>query len=335
MYEYLNRSIQEGDIVERIDNSISDGMVKGNIYIVNKIIDNFYITILKKGINKSTAYGKKHFKVIKTKPILEARIGDIVIRTPIKSHFSYNNQHIVGKIEIIKNIISNTIQTAESVICYKDCKILCKKEKHSIPKIGDKVIALIPIRLDNNYYIKKGTVETITKVSKYDFNKVCISNTNISFWSLGNYWELYDDYCKKEFLKTGKIINKNIYENLCKEIIVPTTNYEQETLYTNNRRESLKNQNKGSCMSKVTIEVDASCIKQPKPIKIKTDLENAKNMVVEIFDSDGNKYNTTKYKTKKQVKKLLQNPSYLGYTFRCYKLDSVLTTKVPIVETKE
>jgi len=88
---------------------------------------------------------------------------------------------------------------------------------------------------------------------------------------------------------------------------------------------------------KITIEVDANLVSQAVVEEdTRTDLGKCLPTVVLIFDAAGSYYDTVRaegWSTPRKVKEQLQQPKYLGFTFKFFKLHKTYTTNIPIVET--
>jgi len=70
-----------------------------------------------------------------------------------------------------------------------------------------------------------------------------------------------------------------------------------------------------------------------EPIEVKTDLESVNKTLCQVYTPSG-ELNETLFISKKGAKKLLQKPAMLGHTIVVYERKAVLTTEVPIKETK-
>jgi len=100
---------------------------------------------------------------------------------------------------------------------------------------------------------------------------------------------------------------------------------------------SQNQQNKETQMKeKITIEIDANLVNQAAVEEdTRTDLGKCLPTVVLIFDAAGNYYDTVRaegWSTPRKVKEQLQQPKYLGFTFKFFKLHKTYTTDIPIVE---
>lgn len=71
-----------------------------------------------------------------------------------------------------------------------------------------------------------------------------------------------------------------------------------------------------------------------EPETPKTDLEKREQYVVHIYDGEGRVVTKTTRPSKKKAKKILQDPENIGKTIVIYKEESVVTTNIPLVETK-
>ena len=108
--------------------------------------------------------------------------------------------------------------------------------------------------------------------------------------------------------------------------------YKEWMQYTKNTKENTMNDTT-ICDTNIEIKIDGKelCLKNNKPKKLKTMLQKANKYVTEWFDQYGDLADTTNH-TPKQATKILQNPSSIGFTFRCYKLAISKTTSIPVVE---
>ena len=112
----------------------------------------------------------------------------------------------------------------------------------------------------------------------------------------------------------------------------------QEVPETANTNKTIK-ENKMETTIKVNGEVSIvteEAVVQEAP---KTDLEQNYKYVVELYNATGTKRAVRGFRTKKEVKEFKTNffkdPNQIGFALKVYKLIETVTTKIPVVTTKE
>jgi len=177
---------QVGDIVEARDtcnvktgelHQITD-VTKEGIYISSV---NDYIWDFK--------YGARDWKLIETLPGEEAKVGDTIVRTTIKSDYDYNKQHTIGKIEYVDRInsIGNVrIFSSTMSIHPEDFRVICKEAiTTNTFKVGDIVRrianenATCPINSEHTVRrITGGIVYYTDSLASYYFNFELVKSAN-------------------------------------------------------------------------------------------------------------------------------------------------------------
>lgn len=131
----------------------------------------------------------------------------------------------------------------------KKVKASEQKEKKMKFKVGDKVIATEDTYTGN----RKGSIQIITEVDTD--HGIIVSNTNNGYWTLGQYWELYDGASATTDTLETTATKKEDKMNLSKEDLIDV--------------------------------VRAAKGKKPKEVKVKTDLERAKKVkAVAIYHNE-------------------------------------------------
>lgn len=137
MYEYLPiEQVKPGDIVEAVHSTSSKSIEEKQLYIVHtdqvNLKESIVVTATR---HKGYSHPINFFKLIKTKPGAKAKVGDTVIRIPKKSAFCYKEEHIVGKIQTVTRICTNTsvqLDNDHIWVNKEDFVVLCKPEQHNI-----------------------------------------------------------------------------------------------------------------------------------------------------------------------------------------------------------
>jgi hypothetical protein len=259
MYEYLPIELgRKGDVVECIKNSTS--FTSGELYVLREAVGHYCRVVLYDKECTENGLSKDYFKLVKTKPGSEAKVGDTVIRTEVKSRYDYFNEHILGNVETVNATYTNDV----------------------LLSVG-------------NIYVHKD-----------DFQVLCKAEDKLA------------TECEVDDELTVAYVHSS---NLCREIVLPNTTQKEET------------------MSKQEIEIKVNGttvgLTEPKPTKVKTDLESRSKFTGILYSIDG-AYESTHYANKEsKLIKLLQDPSNIGKTLIVHKAISTHTTKVPVVSTKE
>jgi len=116
------RDIKPGELRQIVE------VPKEGIYVnsVNAVIQDFeYVT--------------NGWKLIETLPGEEAKVGDTVVKTTIRSHHAYE-KHVIGTLEQVKCIHTNgvTISSNNGFINFKDFRVICQETVTTNPfKVGD------------------------------------------------------------------------------------------------------------------------------------------------------------------------------------------------------
>ena len=104
--------------------------------------------------------------------------------------------------------------------------------------------------------------------------------------------------------------------------------------FNRKQKQSIKEQNMKPTTVEVKIDGVAVCNTTTAEPEIEsTDLENAPKWVTQWYNDEGNFLFTNNISPKK-AKKQLQNPDYLGYTFRSYKIHASATTSIPVKDVE-
>lgn len=174
MYEYLDRPPQVGDIVECTVKGIPKGrLLDSGIAIVTKVSgDRVYFTNLSN--EEDWMGGTNTWKVIKTKPDSEARIGDTIICIDKDSKYNDAYGELFTITDIMCNWSHNTTHIRTSPVIdgtstpkLNSFLVLCKQEGVSMNpfKVGDEVRS---ISSDNPIDRPKGNVYTVSKIYNTD-----------------------------------------------------------------------------------------------------------------------------------------------------------------------
>lgn len=168
MYEYIPiEQAKPGDIVEYVGTRSDKWAKPGTLRIVTNrgymgdqigINDDY----CEDNIWDIEHKGKILWKLLKTKPGSEAKVGDTIIRTENKSGFKYANQHVLGKLETVSAVDGYLIGIDSSGIDihHDDCKVLCKvEETPSQSKASTKFIYPIYMKLTATGTVVKFTSE--------------------------------------------------------------------------------------------------------------------------------------------------------------------------------
>ena len=150
-YEYLPIELaRPGDIVQYVgDPDISFTVNK--LYIVREDFnpDDYsgkgMITVTEDDEGIQNGWSGDRFKLVTTKPGSEAKVGDIIVRTPIQSAYEYRDQHILGKVETVENVKDDNVKVIGTYITLntQDFKVLCKANGNvTSPKEEPKTIVI-------------------------------------------------------------------------------------------------------------------------------------------------------------------------------------------------
>ena len=229
MYEYLPiEQAKVGNVLEAVYSD--DDITKGKLYIIHEGAENDSIGhfIEDDGEPSSGIYLSSEFwKLVKTKPGKEAKVGDTVI-----SITALSTSHSPRYLGSIHTVVSYKYWLGYAKGFSTDSSnflVLCKPEdarpEENSPKVGDKVIALKDTCTKN----PKGDIQTITRI---DGKSIHVSNTNDRGWTLGISWDLYEETDEKAKPRVA-IVTKHVGGHPIGSRIIETVSNSYWTLESN------------------------------------------------------------------------------------------------------
>lgn len=345
-YEYDNSPIKIGDVVEMQHDWSMYSQPKGTLSIVEKIVSDKHIAIKDSRKDDST-YSSSYLKKVKTKDVNEFEPNKEYICT-------YWNGSMATKGKIyteVKNgyLIGNTFE--DKITAKENFKELVLVDQHQKLKPFTKEYADYWQTQDNTIYTH--VIYRSKVIRSYDNLK----NHQILDWGItGSFKDKIFSFSgeitkeEKELLleqwdivygtpkpKKEISINQDIQNCCLSEINIESFIDNSPNAWA--KAPNYSTQNKGNNMNETTtveVKVNGQVVSTNVDIvkrKPKTDLEKeqtekAGKHIVEWFNPDGFKMNTM-HMTPKQVKKELQKPQKLGWTYRLYKIEASETTDIP------
>jgi len=319
MYEYLPiEQANPGDIVEYQGTSLKF-INESRLHIVNR--EGYYDGVLdlidKSGDNTWDVVhrGKQLWKLVKTKPGQEAKIGDKVISV---SPFEQCSSSIpIGSVYTVERIVySNAIDIGKvGYYTHGQFKVLCKSDTKTTTnrkyKVGD-VLDISPVF---NWYRELVTITEITD-TKYFYSYG--TNTSSCVHSFLN------EYPGNLKINT-QTADTNTEADYCQSIQTHQTTKEKTM------NPDIKIEVNGQSIDLCKHET-AACLKP------KTDLESALPVSAVIYTADEAYEKTLYFKSRKKAKKAtnkyLQRPNNLGKTIVLHERYGSKSTSVPIIEGK-
>lgn len=305
MYEYGNiETAKAGDVLERVRQGSFNAPYDQIGYLA--VVGNDYPEGGRPSLDPDW------WKLVKTLPGSEAKVGDTVIR------FKDGTRTCpTGSVFTVLQIDHNSLYyTSDLAANTYECKVLCKtsttKSEPDIPRVAIVTVdvsghpvgsRIVPIDTSNRHW------------------KLADDSKSLTYsHSIGNSCEWEDTFTTHTDTATFTSLGETSPATPCSQ---PTLNPipEDDTMNTNNITIAM------------TADEYAKHLKSNKTAKPKTQLETASKWTTIWYDINGNVACQTTESPKK-AKKALQHPAKLGFTFRSYLIAESATTNIPVVSVE-
>ena len=310
MYKYGNiEDAKPGDVLERIKKGSSNEPYDQIGYLA--VVGNDYPEA--EGVKPSL--DPNWWKLVKTKPGSEAKVGDTVIRFKDGTRTCPTGT-VFTVLEIDQGYLYYTSVLAAET---DECKVLCKtsttKSEPDTPRVAivTKHVSGHPV----------GSRIVLTDASNDTWELADGPNSFIYCHSIGSNCEWEDELTTCTDTATFTSLGETS----------PATPCSQPTLNPIPEEDTMNDLNKKNISISMTADEYAKYQKSNKPTKPKSQLETAPKWFTIWYGVNGN-VDCQTTESPKKAKKALQHPSKLGFTFRSYLIAESATTNIPVVNVE-
>jgi len=130
---------------------------------------------------------------------------------------------------------------------------------------------------------------------------------------------LFDTVATQEYVDTAIANHVCTHSTCCSPEPTPPQNLKETPMST----------------EKITIEIDAKCIKTPKAVKELTAFEKKHTLLVKYYSQSGSLYSSKEFSGKRALKKakdLLRDPAFAGCTMVPYTIGKMVRVKIDLEE---